>query len=199
MEDEQKIIAKAQNGDQDAFALLMEHYQGKIFSLTLRLTNSRPDAEELTQETFFKAWRGLSGFHGESSLGTWLYRLASNVCIDFLRREKRRSSLSITVPLDEDGQEDGRQLDLPDTRFTPQGELEKKELREAVARGLSQLSEEHRKVLVLRELEGLSYGEIGELLELEEGTVKSRIARARGTLRKVLLADGNFFGRETSE
>ncbi|MEG0598283.1 MAG: sigma factor, partial [Oscillospiraceae bacterium] len=75
MEDEQKIIAKAQNGDQDAFALLMEHYQGKIFSLTLRLTNSRPDAEELTQETFFKAWRGLSGVHGESSLGTWLYRL----------------------------------------------------------------------------------------------------------------------------
>ncbi|MEG2456005.1 MAG: sigma-70 family RNA polymerase sigma factor [Oscillospiraceae bacterium] len=197
MEDEKELIAKTQKGDEGAFSILMERYQGKIYNLALRMTASPEDAQELTQETFFKAWRSLSGFHGESGLGTWLYRLCSNVCIDFLRREKRRKNLSMTVFLDDDDSE-SRQAELPDTRFTPHGELEKKELRAAVSRGLAALSDEHRQVLVLREIEGLSYGEIGALLSLEEGTVKSRIARARLSLRKILLSDGNFSERESS-
>lgn len=190
MGDERNLIERAKAGDQDAFAQLMEQNQGRIYNLTLRMTGSEEDAAELTQEAFFNAWRGLSKFQGESSFATWVYRLASNACIDFLRREKRRKNISMTVSLDDD--ENDRQAELPDLRYTPERELEKKELQRAVSDGLQALSDEHRQVLVMRELNGLSYAEIGDVLDLEEGTVKSRIARARTALRKVLTESGNF-------
>ena len=187
---EKELIKKAAKGDQDAFAQLLETHQAKVYALTLRLVSSPEDAMDLTQETFFNAWRGLPGFHFESKFSTWLYRLATNAAIDFLRREKLRRGLNVT-PL-WSGDDDQQVLDIPDRRFTPQDELERKEFQEAVARGLDQLSDEHRQVLVLRELNGLSYAEIAQVLGIEEGTVKSRISRARLALRKVLLADGNF-------
>ena len=155
-----------------------------------RLTGSPEDAMELTQETFFNAWRGLPNFHAESKFSTWLYRLATNAAIDFLRRERRRRALPV-VPLVAD-EEDDRALDIPDRRLDPQGEVERRELQAAIRRGLERLSPEHRQVLVLREFTGLSYAEIAQVLHLEEGTVKSRIARARLALRKLLLEDGNF-------
>ena len=186
----EELIKKAAKGDQDAFAQLLETHQGKVYGLTLRLTGSPEDAAELTQETFFNAWRGLPHFHGESKFSTWLYRLATNAAIDFLRREKRRRAMTVTSLSGQDDQD--RTLDIPDQGLSPQGELERKELRDAIARGLEQLSDEHRQVLVLREFNGLSYGEIAQILNIEEGTVKSRIARARLALRKILLADGNF-------
>lgn len=187
---EQELVARAQRGDQEAFARLVEADQNKIYTLALRLTGHPEDAADLAQEAFLRAWRSLPSFQGDSSFSTWLYRLASNLCIDFLRREKRRKSAA-AVSLD-DEEENAPPLEVPDHRFTPESELERRELRAAVARGLSQLSDDHRQVLVLRELDGLSYAEIAARLELEEGTVKSRIARARLALRNILLADGNF-------
>ena len=187
---EEELIKMAAKGDQDAFAQLLEAHQGKVYGLTLRLTGSPEDAAELTQETFFNAWRGLPHFHGESKFSTWLYRLATNATIDFLRREKRRRAMT-AAPLGVDD-DDHPTLDIPDQGLSPQGELERKELRQAIERGLEQLSDEHRQVLVMREFSGLSYGEIAQILNIEEGTVKSRIARARLALRKILLADGNF-------
>lgn len=194
---EPELIAKAQQGDEDAFAQLLDTHQSKVYGLTLRLTGSPEDAMELTQETFFNAWRGLPSFHQESKFSTWLYRLATNATIDFLRKEKRRRSLSISSLSVEDD-EDQRVLDIPDLRFIPQNEAERRELQEAVHRGLARLSDEHRQVLVLRELNGLSYGEIAQVLSIEEGTVKSRISRARLALRKILLEDGNFSYLPTS-
>lgn len=193
---ENELIQKAAQGDQDAFAQLLELHQNKVYGLTLRLVGSPEDAMELTQETFFNAWRGLPNFHADSKFSTWLYRLATNAAIDFLRREKRRKSLA-SVPLSTDDDPD-RVLDIPDQRFTPQSQLERQELQEAVHRGLGQLSDEHRQVLVLRELNGLSYTEIAQVLDIEEGTVKSRIFRARLALRKILLTDGNFSAAEPS-
>ena len=184
------LIAAAQSGDQNAFAQLVEAHQGKVYSLSYRMTGNPDDAADLTQEAFLNAWRGLASFHGQSSFSTWLYRLTSNVCIDFLRREKRRTALPMTVEEDEEG----RQAEVPDHRFSPEQELERRELRRTVQQGLAALSPEHRRVLVLRELEGLSYQEIAQCLELEEGTVKSRIARARIALKEYLQKSGNFSG-----
>lgn len=196
MQSEAELIRLARQGNESAFALLVEQNQSRIYNLALRMTRNPDDAAELTQEAFLNAWRGLSKFQGESSFSTWLYRLTSNLCIDFLRREKRRSGLSMTVSLDDE--EEGRQADVPDERFSPEQSAERREVQELIRAGLRSLSEEHRRVLVLRELDGLSYAEIAQLLGLEEGTVKSRIARARLALRKYLIATGNFSSASSS-
>ena len=186
---EQELVRAAQSGDQSAFGQLVTANQAMVYSLAYRMTGNPEDAADLTQEAFLNAWRSLGSFNGQSAFSTWIYRLASNACIDFLRKEKRRTGLSMTL---EDEDED-RQADLPDDRWSPQRELERREAQEAVRQVLAALSPEHREVLILRELEGLSYAEIAHALGLEEGTVKSRIARARLSLREFLLKSGNFF------
>lgn len=185
---EQELIHSARKGDSMAFGELMQAHQDKIYTLCYRMTGNAEDAADLTQEVFLSAWRSLSRFQEQSSFGTWVYRMATNASIDFLRREKRRQVLSMTM--EEDSEE--RQAQVPDERYSPHRLLEQKEARQAVAGALAALSPEHRQVLVLREMEGLSYQEIGQLLDLEEGTVKSRIARARLALRDFLIKSGNF-------
>lgn len=190
---EAELIQAAREGDQHAFGLLVEANQAMAYQLAYRMTGNADDAADLTQEAFLNAWRGLSRFDGRSAFSTWLYRLTSNACIDFLRREKRRPTVSLTAE-DEKGEEGGDyQTDLPDDRYSPQPLLEKREAHDAVRRGLAALSPEHREILVLRELEGLSYQEIAQALNTGEGTVKSRIARARLALRDFLQKEGNFF------
>ncbi len=187
---EQQLIAAAQGGDQAAFAALVEANQAMVYSLAYRMTGNSEDAADLSQEAFLNAWRGLARFQGQASFATWLYRLTSNACIDFLRREKRHSTLSLTL---EPTDEESRQAEVTDERWSPEALLDRQENQTAVRQALTQLSDEHREVLLLRELEGLSYREIAQHLGLEEGTVKSRIARARLSLRDFLLKSGNFF------
>lgn len=185
--DEQKLISLAQKGDQAAFEQLLDHYQKPVYHQALRLVGNPEDAADVTQEVFLKVWKHLPSFRGESSFSTWLYRLTDNAALDLIRREKKRrgdSSLD-----DEEGA-----LTLPaDPAPTPHQAIEQKELHQAVAEGLAQLSEEHRQVLVMREINGLSYEQIGSILDLSPGTVKSRIARARISLAKFLQKAGNFF------
>lgn len=186
--DEQQLIRQAQAGDQAAFERLVERYQKPVYHQALRLLSNQEDAADVTQEVFLKVWRNLPSFRGESGFSTWLYRLTDNAAIDLLRREKKRRG---DPSLDDEEQ----RFDslLADPAPTPYQAAEREELRRAVANGLDSLSEEHRRVLVLREVSGLSYEEIGQQLGLNAGTVKSRIARARLSLAKKLQNRGNFF------
>lgn len=187
---DRELVEKAKGGDQAAFEQLVRDNQNKVCSLALRFTGDREAAADLAQEALVRAWRGLSGFQGESSFSTWVYRLTANVCIDHLRKKARREAIEPAVSLDDPS---GPWSEPADWEQDPQRQLERSERGQALARGLSRLPEWQRQVLVLRELSELSYQEIGERLGLDLGTVKSRIARARLALRKILLEDGNFF------
>ena len=184
---EQELVRAAAGGDTEAFERLVRTYENKIYHLALRMCGSADEAADIAQEAFLAAWRGLPSFRGEAGFATRLYRLTSNAAIDYLRRQKKqRGDMSL------DDEELG--LDAVDSGPSPQETAEGSELRSAVAAGLSQLSEGHRQVLVLREIQGLSYEEIASVLELDIGTVKSRISRARSSLRKILLENGNLSG-----
>ncbi len=182
-----ELARAAAKGDIDAFETLLGLYQNKVYGLALRMCGSEEDAWDVAQEAFLAAWRALPGFRGESGFSTWLYRLTANAAIDCLRREKkRRGELSI-----EGGE---LPLSLPDVGPSPQEAAEGGELRAAVNAALARLTDQHRTVLILRELQELSYEEIAGALGLDLGTVKSRISRARKALRKILLEDGNLSG-----
>ena len=184
---EQRLVAAARGGDEGAFEALVRLYEKRVFALAVRMCGSREDAAEASQEAFLAAWQGLAFFRGESSFSTWLYRLTSNACVDLLRREGRhRAAAGPSLDDEEAG------LDVPDQTLSPQDEAERRELREAIDRGLEALTPEHRQVLVHREMHQLSYDEIADVLSLDVGTVKSRISRARKQLRNFLLKDGNF-------
>ncbi|MCL2568521.1 MAG: sigma-70 family RNA polymerase sigma factor [Oscillospiraceae bacterium] len=194
-EEERAVIERVLAGESEAFETLLLANQRKVYNLCLRMTGNAEDAEDLAQEAFWKAYQNLAGFKGESGFGPWLYRLASNVCIDHLRREKRREKSSLTYQ-DESGA--AVDIEVPDERFMPETMLDRRQVQESIQRGLDTLTPEHRNILVLREINGLSYEEIGETLELEAGTVKSRISRARIALSKFLLQDGNISEKNSS-
>ena len=188
---ERELVAQAKAGDQDAFEQLVLDNQNRIYSLAVRLTGNRDEGVDLAQEAFLKAWQGLASFQGESSFSTWVYRLATNVCIDYLRKQARRRDVEQVVSLDD---EERSWAEPADYSQDPQRHLEQAELSRALARGLEALPEHQRKILVMRELSGLSYQEIGQALEWDLGTVKSRLARARLALRKILREEGNLLG-----
>ncbi|MCL2752457.1 MAG: RNA polymerase sigma factor [Firmicutes bacterium] len=171
------------------FESIVKTHQKRVYNTCLRLCGNPDDAFDLSQETFLKAWRGLENFRGESELSTWLFRLTVNVCNDFLRKKARRG---IVVSLDD------TELPLPDARYEPSAALERRELSRTLKEALEKLSPEHRQVITLRETAELSYGEIAALLGIEEGTVKSRLARARMALREMLIKGGNDLPNRTS-
>ncbi len=180
MMEEKDLICRAARGDAEAFRQLVEAYQTPAYRLAARMCG--PDsAEDVTQEAFLAAWRALPEFRGDCRFSTWLYRLVSNAAIDCLRREKKHRD---TGDVDD--------LELPDGGPSPQEQAERSDTRDAVRRALDRLSPEHRQVLLLRFMQELDYGEIARALNVSEGTVKSRINRAKSKLREVLAA-GNFF------
>jgi len=189
-EEEARLVREIRAGDGDAFETLVREHQTRVYNLALRMTGSEEDAQDIAQETFLKAWRTMGKYRGECSLGSWLYRIASNLSIDLLRKNKRQQREKI-VSLEDNG-EDGRTLELPDLREEPQTILEREENRRAVWACLEKLPEEQRLILVLRDVNGLSYEEIGASMGLEMGTVKSRIFRAREKLANLLLDRGTF-------
>lgn len=182
-----ELVRAAAGGDEDAFAQLVALHEKKVYNLALRMCGNPEDAWDAAQEAFLSAWRGLPAFRGEAGFSTWLYRLTSNAAIDQLRRTRRQRGES---SLDDEA----LGIDAIDRTPSPQERAEESELRGAVTAGLARLSDSHRQALVLREVQELSYEEIASVLEVDLGTVKSRISRARSALRKILQESGNLSG-----
>lgn len=188
-EQEAQIVRRVLEGDVNAFETLVVEYEKNVYAITQRMTGNPEDAADMTQETFIKAYNSLSAFRGDSKFSVWLYRIATNVCLDFLRSRGRKPTVSLSVE-DEDGEE--TQMEISDESHSPERLLERDLTRDAVRRGLKALAPEYRQILLLREIQGLSYEEISEALSLEVGTVKSRIFRARKRLCAFLIEDGNI-------
>lgn len=182
--EEQILVMRAQRGEQDAFRVLVERYQKLVYTLALRMLNVPADAEDAAQEAFLSAWKALPRFRMDAKFSTWLYRLTVNAATDVLRRRRKEpDSLDDTeCP-----------VQAADSTDTPEEAAQRAERRAMVRRAIDALSENHRQILLLREVTGLSYEEIGAALELSPGTVRSRLARARKELREELLAEGNYF------
>lgn len=189
--DDAALAARAARGDENAFEEIVNRHGKLVYNVVLRHVPSPEDAADIAQETFLKAWRSLASFRGDCSLSTWLCRIALNCACDHARSAKRRFTVSLTASDDDDG---SRILDIPDTAVTamPEEELTRQTEIAAVRDAIAALPEDQRTVVSLRDISGLSYAEIADLLHLEMGTVKSRINRARAAI-KVFLVERNFF------
>ena len=183
---EAELIEKAQSGDQRAFQLLVENTQQKAFAVALGYCKNPDDAMDRVQEAYVKAFRSLTRFQGGSTFYTWFYRILMNACIDFSRKEAKRKQ---DVGYDEGlGQGEDSLVSTTGTieGANPARSLANKELGERIEIAMEKLSEAHREILILREVQGLSYEELAELLGLARGTVMSRLHHARGKLKGYL-------------
>ena len=173
---ERELVRRIVAGDRDAFARLLDAYETRVFRLALRLTGSVPDAEDVTQEIFLAVYRSLPKFRGDAALGTWIYRVAMNNCMEF--RRKRRLD---TVPYDAE-----LTLASTDWQKDPQAAATHSETAERIGAAIDLLSPLHRDVIIMHELHGLTYQEVAQALDVPIGTVKSRLSNAFRRLRELL-------------
>ena len=178
------LVDRARNGDEDAFGELMQMYYERTYSVVFNLLHNIEDARDVTQQTWIKAWKGLARYRGSSEFFTWIYRIATFAGYDFLRKRGRRKEFGVEDDAVFDSMQD---VDAPASQTSrPDHELERRELRMAFFTALEQLSPKHKTVLVLREIEGLSYDEIAEATKSRRGTVMSRLYHARRKIQELL-------------
>jgi RNA polymerase sigma-70 factor, ECF subfamily len=178
---DRELVQKCQSGEMSAFQELVSRYHQKVYMVILGFLRNPDDAMELAQETFFRAYRKIKHFQGGSSFYTWLYRIAVNIAIDARRKQKRN-------PLDFRETMEGVLEEQDELAKDPFSDLHDKELRERLIKAINDLTPEHKAVIVLRTIEGLSYKEIGAILDCSEGTVMSRLHYARKKLQDKLSA-----------
>jgi RNA polymerase sigma-70 factor, ECF subfamily len=178
-----KRIMEVKKGDQNAFAEIVEIYKDKVFQLSYRMLNNRHEAEDIAQEAFIRAYVNINSFNTSLKFSTWLYRIATNLCIDRIRKKKPDYFLDAEV-----SGTDGLTMysQIPSDVPLPEKELESLELQESIQKEISKLPEKYRSVIVLKYIEELSLNEISEILDLPLGTVKTRMHRGREALRNQL-------------
>jgi len=182
---ERELIRRAKQGDMLAFEELILQHEKIVYNLALRMMNHSEDAQDISQEVFLKAYRSLQNFDERSAFSTWLYRITHNTCIDEMRKRKGKQSYSLEEELESaDG---SMQRQVADAGDTPEESLMRKEQKSEILQALDTLSEEHKAAIILRDVKGMAYEEIAEILELSLGTVKSRISRARNQLKTEIL------------
>ena len=182
------LLEATRAGDAEAFAQLVGRYRNQITSYIYRMTNDYDGAVDMAQETFVRVYQAAERYQTTYAFSTYIYRIATNLAISELRKRKRRRLVSLTGFFQETEGSEAREFNPPDAGPLQDAVLVDTERRAAVARAISTLPEKYRAPLVLRDVEGKSYDEIARILETSEGTVKSRISRARGFLRDKLRA-----------
>jgi RNA polymerase sigma-70 factor (ECF subfamily) len=184
--DDVGLVTQAQEGSREAFSALVERYQERVLNLVYRRLDDRELALDVAQEVFIKAYRGLERFRADSRFYTWLFRIAINEATTAHRRRVRRKAVSLDAQ-----SSDGEKLpDPPDTRFEPGAEAERLDDQAMVRRGIAELDDDLAQVLLLRDIDQLSYQEVADTLEIPLGSVKSRLHRARLALRARLAKSG---------
>ncbi len=175
------IVKSAADGDIGAFEQIVLFYQDKVYSLSLRLTGSAQDAEDLAQEVFVRAYRHINSFRGDSDFGTWLHRIAVNIWLNQKRKGQPKTAYSLDEPIHSDDGEVKREV--PDLSGEPESVLLASQMSEKLHRAVEGLPKDQKAVILLREVEDHTYEEIAKIMGCSIGTVKSRLARARGALR----------------
>lgn len=182
------LAYKAADGDDSAFETLVRKHERLVTTCVYSIAANADDTADISQEVFLKVYKSLSSFKGDSEFSTWLYRIAKNTALDFVRKRKHN-----TLSIDSSGEEcEG--FDIPDssTHSNPEKQALENEKKQILYQALRKLSDEHREIIILRDLAGYSYEHIADKLEIEAGTVKSRLSRAREHLRKILLKENYF-------
>lgn len=174
---DEALILHAQAGDSEALEQLIARHEKTIYNIALRTIGSRDDAMDLAQEAIIKIVRSIKGFKRGSTFGVWAYRITVNACLDELRKRKKHKAISLDAYLEAGGSEP------LETSASPDAELLRGDLRRILERAIASLPEEYRAALILRDITGLSYTEISDVLRISLGTVKSRINRARNILK----------------
>ena len=177
----------------ESFEEILYRYQSIIYNISYRFAGSSEDAEDMTQEVFIKIFRNINSFQFKSKLSTWIYRVTTNTCLDIVKRKKdNMTAFSLDDNL-EDGEGKLLSSEIADSRPTPDKQAEQHEIKNAVNKAISQLPEDYRAVVILRDIHGLPYDDIAEIVDCSVGTVKSRISRGRRKLREILLKDRELF------
>lgn len=187
--DDSKLLERVRSGDRDAFRSLVERHQKRVYNLAYSLLKNREDAADVAQEAFVKAYRSLDGFKGDASFYTWIYRITNNLCIDFLRKAGPTAKIEYSEELSDDSSAEAQAgVGVLSSRLgtNPQRSALRHELAEKMEEALAQLPEKHRAILVLREVDGLSYEELAQALEIPKGTVMSRLFHARTKMQEIL-------------
>jgi len=181
---DEELVLKSQQGDMHAFDELVERYHGKIYGLTYNMTSNREDAEDLTQEVFVKAFEALPRFRGKSSFYTWLYRIAVNKTINYRKKRNRKRTLSLDQ-FDQEIKTDETYHDLT-AKGSPLRNISLSELQEKLNEALQHLSEKHRTVVVMHDMQGIPHDEIAKVVKASVGTVRSRLFYARRQMQAEL-------------
>ena len=189
LDEERHIIQNVIDGDKNAFEELLLANQKNVYNLAVKMTGNEDDALDISQEAFLKAYSQLGSFRAESRFSVWMYRLTYNLCIDFLRKKPKGAPVSLSQ---QDEDDESRQIEIPDLRNLPEDRAIQKETRTIIAESITELGQRHREIFVMREITGMSYVDIAATLDISEGTVKSRLSRARLSLANILIGKGTF-------
>lgn len=184
---EKRLIQKAQKGDVEAFEQLILDYEKLIYNICLRMLQDEQEAYDGAQEICLKIWKQIKHFEGNAKFSTWLYRIATNQCLDFLRKRKNKEEISLFRSSKEEDSEWVVEEKEPKDPISEH--VQQLALQDVMSQALNEVKSEHKQILLLRDLEGYSYEEIAEILGISKGTVKSRLSRARLAMKQILTQD----------